>query len=183
MALLLRAMPSQAAALLMPGGRSADVVALSSRLPSDQGEVRGTEGGKKGVEKSRGWSPGPSSDIRHRRPDKLSSAGAQRGVADLPGATIGVKRGENSFYILFSTISHYASVLLCGPLITAPFARSAPLPLPTGHTAEHVQIVLAGGLMGATHAVAVIESSHWWLGVFAAVVLSAGAVCTACRYR
>jgi hypothetical protein len=37
--------------------------------------------------------------------------------------------------------------------------------------------------MGATHAVAVIESSHWWLGVFAAVVLGAGAVCTSYRYR
>jgi hypothetical protein len=81
--------------VLMPGGRCVDVVALSNRLPDDQGEVRGTEGGKKGVEEnSRGRSPGPSSDIRHRRPDKLSSAGGQRGGADPPGATIGVKRGE-----------------------------------------------------------------------------------------
>jgi len=35
--------------------------------------------------------------------------------------------------------------------------------------------------MGATHAVAVIESSHWWLGVFAAVVLFAGAFFAARR--
>jgi hypothetical protein len=84
----------------MPGGRCVDVVAIS-RLPDDQGEVRGTEGGKKGVEEQpRGWSPGPSSDIRHRRPEKLS-AGAQRGVADPPGATIGVKRGEQLLYLIF----------------------------------------------------------------------------------
>jgi hypothetical protein len=64
-------------------------------------------------------------------------------------------------------------------LIVTFFARTAP----HAAAAEHVQIVLAGGLMGATHAVAVIESTHWWLGVFAAVVLGAGAVCTAYRCR
>ena len=62
-------------------------------------------------------------------------------------------------------------------LIVTFFARTAP----HAAAAEHVQIVLAGGLMGATHAVAVIESTHWWLGVFAAVVLGAAAVCTAYR--
>ena len=78
----------------MPVGRWVDVVVLSSRLPDDQGDVRGSEGGKNGVEeKSRGRSPGPSSNMRYRRPDKLPSEGGQRRV-NPPGAAIGVKRGE-----------------------------------------------------------------------------------------
>ena len=46
--------------------------------------------------------------------------------------------------------------------------------------AGHVKVVLAGGLMGATHAVATIESSHWWLGLYGGFALSSGAF-AACR--
>jgi hypothetical protein len=43
--------------------------------------------------------------------------------------------------------------------------------VPPLSTRTRVQIILAGLLMGATHAVAVIESSHWWLGIYGALVL------------
>lgn len=56
--------------------------------------------------------------------------------------------------------------------------------LPAGRDgAWMVRIVLAGGLMGATHAVAVIESTHWWLGIYAALVLVASAFVAADRYH
>ena len=45
-------------------------------------------------------------------------------------------------------------------------------------------IILAGGLMGCTHSVATIESSHWWLGLYGCLVLVMGAgITTEARSR
>jgi hypothetical protein len=63
-------------------------------------------------------------------------------------------------------------------LLTVARARTAPAAAPSGPRAA-VAAAAAGALMGATHAVAVIESGHWWLGVYGAAALLLGAAAAA----
>ena len=56
-------------------------------------------------------------------------------------------------------------------LVATPRTAQRSHDVPPWSTRTRVQIILAGLLMGATHAVAVIESSHWWLGIYGALVL------------